>query len=134
MKFIITLLIPVFYFCSLVAAKSHNNEVFKESLHLTDTINAEPKGGYANFYQKWYSYARYTNEAKKNRITGRVHVKFIVNENGTLSDFEIRKSLGYGLDEITIEAIKKCGKWNAKKIDGKLAKEEMVMPFAFKLR
>jgi len=84
-----------------------------------DTIKAKPIGGMKNFYQKWNPYSSYTKEAKKKKVEGRIHVKFIVNEDGTLSNFEITKSLGYGLDEITIEAIKKCGNWNPKKINGK---------------
>lgn len=98
----------------------------------SDTLLARPIGGLEKFYKTWNSHSYYTKEAKKNRIEGRVHIRFMVNEDGTLSNFEVRKSLGYGLDEVAIDAIKKCGNWNPKKINGTPVAEEMIMPFTFR--
>ncbi len=130
--FIFTLLISASF--SVKASVYNTNKSFKILCLYSDTTRAQPNIGMRKFYQKWSNYAKYTKEARKSKIEGRVFVKFIVNKDGSLSNFEITKSLGYGLDEITIEAIKKCGKWKPKEIDGLAISEIMIMPFTFKLR
>jgi TonB family protein len=50
---------------------------------------------------------RYTEEARKERIEGKVILSVIFNKNGNLSDIKIYKSLGYGLDEEAISIASK---------------------------
>ncbi len=48
----------------------------------------------------------YTDEAKKKKITGEVIVSIVVNEKGDVTEPKIKKGLGSGLDESSIEAAK----------------------------
>ena len=48
----------------------------------------------------------YTDEAKKKKIEGEVVLTVIVNEKGDVTDPKVKKGLGYGLDESSIEAAK----------------------------
>src|SRR5688572_16389712 len=47
---------------------------------------------------------RYPEEARKNKIEGKVIVQFIINADGTPSDFKVVKGIGYGCDEAAVEA------------------------------
>lgn len=112
--------------------QASTTELTSVTILQSDTLPARPIGGLEKFFKTWKTHAYYTKEAKKDKVEGRVHIRFMVNEDGSLSEFEVRKSLGYGLDEVAIEAIKKCGNWNPKRIDGTPVKEEMIVPFTFK--
>ena len=66
----------------------------------------------------WDAYAIYLREntqkpekAIEANIKGRVTVKFKINEQGKLSDFQVVKSLGYGCDEEAIRVIKDGPQW-----------------------
>jgi TonB family protein len=48
----------------------------------------------------------YTDEAKKKNITGEVIVSIVVNEKGDVTEPKVKKGLGAGLDESSIEAVK----------------------------
>ena len=50
---------------------------------------------------------RYSREALKKRIQGTVVLWVVVEPDGTASRIRVQKSLGYGLDEEAIEAVKK---------------------------
>ena len=48
----------------------------------------------------------YTDEAKKKKIEGEVVVTVVVNEKGDVVEPKVKKGLGSGLDESSIEAVK----------------------------
>jgi TonB family protein len=49
----------------------------------------------------------YTDAGRKARIEGSVELLIVVNADGTVTSVSVRKSLGYGLDENAIDAVKK---------------------------
>src|SRR5262249_48306464 len=49
----------------------------------------------------------YTEEARKNKITGTVVVEAVFRADGKISGARVVKGLGYGLDEKAIEAVMK---------------------------
>ena len=53
----------------------------------------------------------YSDDARRARLTGEVLVQLIIDENGRTRDFRIVRSLGLGLDE---EALKAVRKWRFK--------------------
>lgn len=60
----------------------------------------------------------YPKEARKNKIEGKVIIQFIINADGTTSDFKVIKGIGFGCDEAAVEAFKKMPKWKPATIDG----------------
>ncbi|MCA6362846.1 MAG: energy transducer TonB [Bacteroidetes bacterium] len=74
---------------------------------------------------------RYPEQAKKNNITGFVVVSFLVKTDGTLTDFRILKSLGYGCDEEALRVAKLMPPWNPGRKDGKTVAMEMNVTVKF---
>jgi periplasmic protein TonB len=75
----------------------------------------------------------YPEEARKNKVEGKVIVQFIIHEDGTPGDFEVVKGIGYGCDEAAVEAFKKMPKWKPGTIGGKPVKVRTQMAYLYKL-
>ena|SRR6218665_935227 len=75
----------------------------------------------------------YPKEARENKIEGKVIVQFIINEDGTPSDFKVVKGIGYGCDEAAVEAFKKMPKWKPATVSGKPVKVRTQMGYLYKL-
>jgi periplasmic protein TonB len=93
---------------------------------------AEPIGGYAAFYSFVSKNLKYPQRARKTDTQGTVFAEFIVNRDGSPTDFKIIKGIGSGCDE---EAIRVIGltKWNPGKQRGKPVRVKMVLPIIYQL-
>lgn len=75
----------------------------------------------------------YTDEARRNRIEGRVHLQFTVNPRGVPVDFTVTQGLDTGLDLVAIRAVSESRFEPAKK-DGCPVPVRMALPITFSLR
>lgn len=66
-------------------------------------------------------------------IEGRVVARFVVEKDGSISNIEILKKLGFGCDEEVIRLIKLMPKWNPGKTYGKAVRVSYILPIVFKL-
>lgn len=76
---------------------------------------------------------RYPEAAERNNIQGRVVAKFVVNENGTLSDVQIVRGIGAGCDDEATRVIKAMPAWKPGKQNGKPVKVYYTLPITFSL-
>jgi protein TonB len=76
---------------------------------------------------------KYPNEARENNVEGRVIVKFVVNEDGTLSDVTVVRGIGAGCDEEAVRMVRSMPSWNAAKQGGNKVKCYYTLPVIFKL-
>ena len=106
----------------------------KNSLDASETIFvSEPQPSYpgryvelGNFLKKTLKYPRDPRTVK-----GKVFIEFIVNVDGSLSDFRILKGLGEPFDSSALETIKKMPNWIPAKRNNKPILTKMVMPVTF---
>lgn len=75
----------------------------------------------------------YPEQAKAAGIEGRVFVKAFIDENGDVVYTEIVKGLGYGCDEVALNAVKNT-KFTPGKEKGKKVKTQVIIPISFKLQ
>ncbi|MDH5475438.1 MAG: energy transducer TonB [Cyclobacteriaceae bacterium] len=90
-----------------------------------------PVGGLSAFYKYVGEEINYPSAAIRARIDGKVFVQFIVNKDGSLSDFEVVKGVGLGCDEEAVRVLKKAPKWIPGKQRGKNVRVKMVLPIHF---
>jgi len=76
---------------------------------------------------------RYPEMAKENNIQGRVTVKFVVNEDGEVSDVQVVKGIGGGCDEEAKRVVQKMPKWKPGKQNGRPVKVYFTLPITFRL-
>ena len=74
-------------------------------------VNARPEVKKQDYQRYLYENLRYPAEALKNKIEGRVKVTFFVLPGGRLSDFQVKKGLGYGCEEEAIRLIREGPRW-----------------------
>lgn len=74
----------------------------------------------------------YPAEARAKGIKGRVSISFIVEKDGSLTNFKVRKSDAPELNDAALRIVKKMGKWTPAKQDGKLVRVRYSLPLSFK--
>jgi TonB family protein len=90
---------------------------------------AYPIGGMQCIYSK----LRYTEEAKKLGIEGKILVDVIIDESGDVKSINAINKLGYGLDEIAYIAIANA-KFKPAIKEGKPVRSNLKFPFVYKIK
>ena len=75
----------------------------------------------------------YPNKARRKGIQGRVIIKFIVNEDGSISDAKVVRGVDKKLDEEALRVVKKMPPWKPGKQNGIPVKTYFTQPISFKL-
>lgn len=94
-------------------------------------VPASPNGGMEAFRKYISDNMIYPEQARKQGITGRVYVQFIVEKDGFISNAQVVKGLGYGCDEEAIWLIQQSPRWNSAKQRGVTVRQKMVLPIDF---
>lgn len=76
----------------------------------------------------------YPEAARENAIEGRVTVKFVVNEDGSVSDIQVLRGIGGGCDEEAKRVVAGMPKWKPGKQNGRAVKVYYNLPIFFKLQ
>jgi len=83
---------------------------------------------------KWLSEnTHYPKNTQDKGIEGRVVCRFVVEEDGTISDIEIVKSLAHDFDKEAVQIIKSMPKWIPGKQNGKAVRVYYNLPILFRL-
>ncbi|MFA9213403.1 MAG: energy transducer TonB [Candidatus Methylacidiphilales bacterium] len=90
-------------------------------------------GGEDSLYSFLYQQIVYPKLAKENQIEGRVILSFIVEKDGSLTNFEVLKKMGWGCDEEAIRILKLTSKWMPGKMMGKVKRVKFTLPILFRL-
>ncbi len=79
--------------------------------------------------------ANYPEESKKNNVTGRVLVKFVVHKDCHISDVIVEKSIDPLLDTEALRVVRSLPKFEKPGIrDGKAVNVEFIIPITFSLK
>ncbi len=96
--------------------------------------NPEFEGGYNALLSFVRNNLVYPNMAVENNKQGTLYVKFVVNEEGHVSQITLMNNLGYGLDDEAMRVVSKIPKFKSPgKVKGKAVKTYYQLPIKFKL-
>ena len=96
-------------------------------------IAPEYQGGQSALAKYLGSQLRYPAKARENRIQGKVYIGFIVEKNGSLSDFKIIKGIGGGCDEEAIRVLRSSPAWKPGIANGKPVRTSYTLPITYQL-
>ncbi|WP_020604244.1 M56 family metallopeptidase [Spirosoma spitsbergense] len=107
---------------------SSNGEVFT-------VVEQQPEfpGGMKALSQYLIHNIRYPTEAQKNKVEGRVYVRFVVSNTGEIQELRILKGIGFGCDEEAVRVVSQMPKWNPGKQNGKPVSVQYNLPIQFEL-
>ena len=91
-------------------------------------------GGETALVKYLESHINYPPEAAKNRIEGHVIVQFVVNNDGSIGEVKVVRSLEKDLDKEAIRVIKSLPKFTPGRQDGKEVSVWYTLPVKFKLK
>lgn len=74
----------------------------------------------------------YPEEMCEGAAQGRVMVGFVINEDGSISDVKVLRSLTPEFDEVAVKIVKGMPKWNPGKQNGKAVKTKYIVPVSFR--
>jgi hypothetical protein len=99
---------------------SSKNQIVKKSkneVYNTAGITEKPDfpGGIENFYK--FVGENYKTPSQPN-LKGKVYLTFIIEKDGSLTEFKILRDIGFGTGEEAIRVLKICPKWIPGKMNG----------------
>ncbi|MEJ7779240.1 MAG: energy transducer TonB [Daejeonella sp.] len=93
----------------------------------------EYQGGQKALAKFLGSTIRYPLMAREAKTEGKVYIGFVVEKNGSLSDFKIIKGIGDGCDEEAIRVMRLSPPWNPGMAEGKAVRTSYVLPVTYQL-
>ena len=109
-------------------------EVAEEAPFVTVEEMPSFAGGFQEFYKLLGSKINYPNRAIRIGAEGKVFVKFIVEKDGSLSNFEVIKGIGSGCDLEALRVMKLVPNFEPGKQRGVPVRVQMVVPINFQLK
>ena len=96
-------------------------------------MNPSFVGGTAEMYKFLSKNLKYPAQAQRQNIQGKVFLSFIVEKDGSITDVQVAKGIGFGCDEEASKAVKLMPKWIAGKQNGRNVRVRFTIPVIFKL-
>lgn len=76
---------------------------------------------------------KYPKVAQQKNIQGKVLIKLIIEEDGSIGETAILQSLGYGCDDEVTRVVKAMPRWSPGKKDNQLVRASFILPVMFAL-
>jgi len=102
-----------------------------EKIFLVVEQPAAPRDGMAAFYKDIGRRIVYPAPARRMGVEGKVFVEFVVERDGSLTQFQVVKGIGAGCDEEAVRVIREAPSWVPGKQRGKPVRQRMVLPIHF---
>ena len=115
-----------------VLSKSHSDSNSK----VYDAVDEMPQfpGGPSAFFEYLSKAIRYPAAAEENGIQGRVMCSFVVEQDGSISNVKVIKSIDPSLDKEAKRVISSMPKWNPGKMNGTPVRVNYSAPVTFRLQ
>ncbi len=106
---------------------------YKDDIYHVVDKQPEFPGGINELYRFLNKKIKYPLSAKESGIQGRVVCQFIINQDGSIDDIVVIKSVDPDLDLEAIRVIKTMPKWKPGKINGETVRVKYTLPILFRI-
>lgn len=126
---------PVSPASSSPAETANPDARYEGKLYDLGSVQAAPEfpGGSRALAKFLGSTIRYPARARESKTQGKVYIGFIIEKNGTLTDFKIIKGIGNGCDEEAIRVLKLSPAWKPGTVEGKPVRTSYVQPITYQI-
>ena len=108
--------------------------VAKDEVFMVAEQMPEFPGGMKELLKFLQNNVKYPENAMKNNVQGRVIVQFVVEKDGTLTEFKVARSVDPDLDAEALRVLKAMPKWKPGMQMGKIVRVKFTVPVSFKLQ
>ena len=105
-----------------------------KTVYLSTEVKPEYPGGTKGLNRYLSDNLKYPDVARDNGITGIVTVSFIINEDGSVSNAKVERSIGGGCDQEALRIVSEMRKWKPAKQGGVPVAVYMKLPIVFQLQ
>ncbi len=106
----------------------------KEEVFMVAEQMPEFPGGMKELLKFLHNNLKYPENAMKNNVQGRVIVQFVVEKDGTPTEFKVLRSVDPDLDAEALRVMKAMPKWKPGMQKGQVVRVKFTVPVSFKLQ
>lgn len=106
----------------------------KEEVFMVTEQMPEYPGGMKELFKFLQDNLKYPEKAMKNNVQGRVIVQFVVEKDGTPTEFKVARSVDPDLDAEALRVMKTMSKWKPGMQRGEVVRVKYTVPVSFKLQ
>lgn len=119
--------------CSTFACKKECDETASNEVFQVVEVQAEFPNGQADLYKWVAANIQYPEDAKKEKIEGKVIVRFVVEKDGSVTSADVIRGVHLSLDNEAKRVVMAMPKWIPAKSNGKVVRSYFTLPIEFKL-
>lgn len=124
----------VVLFGTLFTLQACTSGALPEERGLTEPdVMATYPGGMEALIGFMTEHLEYPPSAKENGVEGKIMVSFLIEEDGSVANAEVVKSLDPDCDRAALDIVNNMPNWEPATADGEPVKSKMVLPVVFKL-
>ena len=97
-------------------------------------VDPEFPGGMEALIKYLSENIKYPEQAKKDKIQGKVYISFVVEKDGSVADAKVLRGIGGGCDEEALRVVNAMPKWTPGKQLGEPVRVQFNLPVVFKLQ
>jgi protein TonB len=116
----------------IVAIGEPEEEIVDEVFSIVEVMPSFP-GGNTEFSEYISKNLKYPRRALKANVEGKVILRFVVAEDGDISNIEVLKGIGYDCDEEAVRVLQSSPNWIPGKQRGKNVKVRVMVPLTFNI-
>jgi len=118
-----------------VANDKQKTKSADERVFIVVEHQASFQGGDVDSFLKWITKnIKYPDIAIKNKISGKVYVRFSINTNGDVVDVKVIRGAAPSLDSEAVRVVSSSPKWEPAMQRGTKVKQQLTIPIAFQLK
>lgn len=127
--FILLFILPFIGFSQQLPEKDPSDE----NVFIAVEVMPEFPGGTTAMMEYLSKSVKYPSDALAVKITGKVYVSFVINENGKVTDVKVLRGIGTSCDKEAIRVVSEMPDWTPGTQNEKPVKVKYTLPIAFKL-
>ena len=119
----------------LMTANAQKTVVSQTNQKVFDTVEQMPEypGGMQAMIEFLQTNMKYPEDAAKQKVEGRVMVRFVVETDGSVSDVHVAKQVFPSLDAEAIRVVQAMPKWTPGKDKGRVVRVKYNLPIVFRM-
>ncbi|GAB3911093.1 energy transducer TonB [Mucilaginibacter boryungensis] len=105
----------------------------KQYTYKVAEASAEYPGGVLNFYNYIGRSVKYPADDRRSNVQGKVYATFVIDKDGSLTDFKILRTPSTAMAEETLRVLKESPQWKPAEQHGIPVRQQFTIPVTFTL-